>query len=95
MLDWLADTISKALSYITDAILWVFDKLIGSVLGAIASILESIQVPSWATSTGGFLSAVPADVMYYAEPMNLGTGLGIIFGAYGVRFLVRRIPVIG
>ena len=38
---------------------------------------------------------LPSDVIYYLQVFHVGTGLTIIFAAYVVRFIIRRIPFIG
>jgi hypothetical protein len=33
--------------------------------------------------------------MFFVAPLRLGTGLSMIATAYGVRFLIRRLPFVG
>lgn len=83
------------LDSVVDAFLWIPLKLYQALLSGLATVLESIPVPDWATGVSGLASGISPTVMYYVEPFNLGTGLSILFSAYGVRFLIRRIPFIG
>jgi hypothetical protein len=34
-------------------------------------------------------------VLYFAQVMDFSFGLTVVASAYGIRFLIRRIPVIG
>lgn len=68
---------------------WVFEK----ILGAFASVIELIPVPEFFNS---FSSAkLPSVVLWAAEPFMLSYGVGIISTAYIVRFVIRRLPIVG
>lgn len=95
MWDWLKDIINDFAEWLLDVILWVPKKVFELLLDALAAIIEAIPVPDWLSGAGGLFSSIPASVMYFAEPMHLGTGVGIITSAYVIRFFIRRIPVIG
>jgi hypothetical protein len=54
--------------------------------------MEAIPVPEFLGNTS---FALPPGVMWFASAFELATGLGIMTAAWGARFLVRRLPVIG
>ena len=68
---------------------WIFE----TILGAFVSVLELIPVPAWATATGSL--SVPDGVAWFAQALELPTGAAIMASAWGIRFLVRRLPFIG
>ena len=71
-----------------EAFNWIWQQLLE---GAVA-ILSLIPVPSW-LSSGSF--ALPDGVLFFAAALEINTGIGIVISAYTIRFLIRRIPVIG
>ena len=83
------------LDAIVDVLLWVPLKLYGLLLDGLATVLEAIPIPAWASSVEGYASAISSSVLFYIQPFNLTEGVTILLGAYGIRFLIRRIPFIG
>lgn len=81
-LDWL-------LEQFANLGLWFWDK----ILSGLASIIESIPVPDWASNVGSL--QIPEAVAWAVAPFELQTGVAIIMSAYVVRFLIRRLPVVG
>ncbi len=78
-----------------ELLLYVPKKIWEWVLDQVAKAIEAIPVPDFFTQAKSALSSIPPEVGYFVEPLNLGTGLSIIIGAYLTRFLIRRIPIIG
>ncbi|HIL23614.1 MAG TPA: hypothetical protein EYG20_10055 [Alcanivorax sp.] len=72
-----------------DFLLWMFE----GVLSGVAGVLESIQMPGWVQNIAGL--SLPDSVVFWMSFFEIQTGLTIIASAYGVRFLIRRIPIIG
>lgn len=95
MLNWLWDWLQEAVAWLAEFLQWLPLKLWELMLGAFASLMEAIPAPDWLENAGDAFGSIPAGVMYFCEPMHLDTGISIICGAYVVRFLIRRIPVIG
>jgi hypothetical protein len=87
--------LEKALQWLIDAIKDLAEEIIGLVLDALASILEAIPVPDWMQSIDSSWSALPSGVWYFAETLNLTYGLTVVVSAYGLRFLIRRLPIFG
>lgn len=70
---------------------WVSEQ----IFNAIIAVFNAIPVPDWAASGADIFSGVPSNVGYFVGPFDLPSGAAIIVGAYGIRFLIRRIPFIG
>lgn len=91
--DWLTDWLDAAWAWLIELLLWVPQKLYGVLLGALSAVLNAIPVPSWAE--GISLDWIPAGMAYFVAPFHLDLALTAITGGYLIRFLIRRIPVIG
>lgn len=81
--------------WLRDLLLWVPRKIWELMLDGLASVIEAIPVPSWLADAGDAFSGLPSGVLYFVDALNLGAGMTIILGAYVLRFLIRRLPVIG
>ena len=91
--DWLTDWLSGAFGWLVDLLLWVPLKLYTLLLAGLATVFEAIPLPSWASGLS-FAGIHPA-IAYFGAPMQFDLGLTCIVGGTLLRFLIRRIPVIG
>lgn len=95
VLTWIAQSIAAVFSAITgwlkDFVVWVLDAL----LSGVASLLESIPVPSFLQNgLGGLFSALPQPLIYLLVETGMVAGLAVI-GA-GVLFnLTRKLLTLG
>lgn len=74
-----------------DLLMWVFS----GVMDAIVGLLSLIPVPGWVSDFAPAWAGLSGTVGYWLEPFNLSYGITVISAAYGVRFIIRRLPVIG
>lgn len=81
--------------WLRDLLLWVPKKLWELFLDGVAAVLEAIPVPSWLSGAGAVFDAIPDGVIYFAQALQLPAGLSMVLGAYVLRFIIRRIPIIG
>lgn len=75
--------------FFTTLVLWVYE----SILGAASGLISAIPVPDFLRTVSSF--RLPDVVVWAAEPFQLGYGVGIITSAYTLRFIIRRLPVVG
>ena len=61
----------------------------------LVDIVNAVSLPSWWTSATSLWSGVPEYVRFFAGWFNLSLGLSIILAAYLIRFMIRRLPIIG
>lgn len=87
--------LEEIIAWLKDLLLWVPQKLYALVLDGLATVVEAIPVPDFMTSLGSWIGALDPGIAYFAAPLQFGTGMSIVFGALVLRFLIRRIPVIG
>lgn len=70
----------------------VFTALLAIVVGfmpLIASLLPD------AVSLAPAFNAIPASVWFFLDMFKVGFGLQAMATAYGTRFIIRRLPVVG
>ena len=79
---WIQDEIKAFFVWISEQ---VFDGLL--------AVLNAIPLPDWATNLGSL--SLPSEVAWFAGAFNLHAGALIIGSAYVIKFLIRRIPLIG
>lgn len=91
--DWLTDWLNAAWAWLIQLLLWVPQKLYGLLLDGLATAIEVIPVPTWAA--GVSFAGIDNTIAYFAEPFQIDLALTVITSAYLIRFLIRRIPVIG
>jgi len=79
---------------------WIFDELelfvywiFGSIMDALGALFSLIPVPDFMSSMQSY--TLPSSIAFYAGYFELEFGLGVIVSAYTIRFIIRRLPVIG
>lgn len=72
-------------------VVWASEQLFNGAIDA----LNAIPMPAWADNAASFAAGIPAGVWYFASIADLQFGATVIASAYTIRFLIRRIPVIG
>lgn len=94
-MDFLIQMIVKALqwlvSWVEFAAEWVWNELMGAFL----AVLNAIPVPQWLTDAPMVVGSIPSSVAFFMAALQVPSGLSIILGAYVIRFIIRRIPLIG
>lgn len=81
--------------WLRDLLLWVPKKIWELIVDGVVGVLEAIPVPSWLSSAEGVFDAIPDGVVYFAQALQLPAGLSMVLSAYALRFIIRRIPIIG
>lgn len=85
--DWLLAILlyipQKLIEFVTDALMAGIDALFSACTVCDFSSLNAN------------LAALPLATLFILGWFKIGTGLTIISAAYGVRFLIRRLPIIG
>jgi hypothetical protein len=94
-MDFLIQFLKQILLWLISWVEWAVEWIAQTVMGALLSILNAIPVPSWIASAGSVISGIPPGVAFFATALQLPQGLSILLGAYFIRFLIRRLPIIG
>lgn len=95
MLDWLKGWLNEILNWFVKWAEWIPKKIYSSVMDGIASFINSIPVPSFMQDAAGAFAGIPSTVMFFASAFELGFGVKIVLAALVLRFILRRIPLIG
>ncbi|WP_350446827.1 hypothetical protein ABS648_23285 [Pseudomonas solani] len=102
-MQWLWDKIStffvelfeKVLGWLLDLALWLPKKLWGAILDGLATLIEKIPVPEFLANAGSFFDQIPTGVVFFMQYFAVAEGLSMVTVALLLRFIVRRLPVIG
>lgn len=84
-----------ALSWLIDFVEWCVTKIFLLIFDAVVAVLSLIPVPEWLADLSGNITAIDPGILFFVRPFELGTGLTWVVSAYVIRFLIRRIPVVG
>jgi len=95
MLDFIVNSISAMASWLKDLLESLFLFLYQSMLEGLSFLFDLIPVPDWAMSLPQLFINIPSSMIYFSNMFQLGFGISVIFSAYGLRFLIRRLPLIG
>src|SRR5688572_10876774 len=87
--------IADCLSWVIDFFEWCVVKVFVLLFDAIVALLALIPVPDWLTNLASNVTAIDSGILFFMQPLQVGTGISWIFGAYLLRFLIRRLPVVG
>lgn len=71
-----------------------FSRVVNGILDVGASAIALVPVPDFLLQPISF-TGIPNNALYFMDVFNVAQGLTIVVTAYGVRFILRRIPIIG
>jgi len=74
---------------------WLPMKLFEKLMSALAAVVEAIPVPDFFNTAATSLNTIPSGVAYFVGFTELPAGIAMVLTAYGLRFALRRIPLIG
>jgi ABC-type transporter Mla MlaB component len=89
MLGWIGElfvaVFTAAWDMLTDVVCWVFEQCMTVVVSAISGIdTSSLSSTAW--------GSLPTDVVNVMQLVGVGTAVGIIGAAIGIRLLLQLIP---
>jgi hypothetical protein len=93
--DFLIKFIARILTWLLSFVDWVATEIAKVVLAALAAIINAIPVPSWMAGASGAIASFPPGAAYFLNSMHIGTATTIMVSAYSIRFLIRRLPIVG
>ena len=91
----MGEMLSDFAKWLADLLLWVPRKLWAELLDGLASIVEAIPVPDFVSTAQSAFASIPSSVLFFADKFAVAEGVAMILAAYGLRFVIRRIPLIG
>lgn len=95
--DWLdlPCHLSNFSQWLLDVLLFIPRKTWELILDGLATTVEALPAPDFLASLNANFSAIPSGAVYLADAFALREGLAIVIGALILRFVLRRIPMIG
>jgi hypothetical protein len=94
-MSYLIDLISRALAWLGNEFLYVFKWLWHELLTALLAVLSAIPVPAWLSGASAAFANIAPGVAFFLQAFEVPAGIAIVLGAYVIRFIIRRIPLIG
>lgn len=91
LLQWLQDAFDSIIEFIETFPQWVFNGLCQGVV----KFFEAIPVPQFFHQAGDAMQSIPPEVLYFAAMFRLDFGVSVVLLAFLIRFVIRRIPIIG
>lgn len=92
---WISELVLGLLDWLLELVSWIPKKIWELLLDALASAIEAIPVPDFVANAGGWFGGIPATVIYLGQFFAVAEGLAMIMSALVLRFVLRRIPLIG
>ncbi|MBH3382255.1 DUF2523 domain-containing protein [Pseudomonas asiatica] len=77
---WLANLVISVFSWFVDATIYLIDLM---------GVTQRLKLAS------AYFDALPDGVWYFMNLFQVQWGLSLVLASYCVRFLIRRLPVIG
>jgi hypothetical protein len=95
LVQWVADLVLGVVDWVVEETKQIAAWLLDQVLSAVAGLLEAIPVPAAFGSISGAWSDAISAAGFVLAPWHIGPGLTMVFGALALRWLIRRIPIVG
>ncbi|MAT82998.1 MAG: hypothetical protein CMD39_01785 [Gammaproteobacteria bacterium] len=80
---------------IIDVLLWWPRRVFELLTVGLAELIIAIPVPDWVANIPAQFSGLIAGIEWAFWLFNVKAGLGIVISAYGLRFIIRRLPIVG
>lgn len=87
--------IGQILTWLVSLITYAGQYLWNLLLTGLNAIVNAIPVPEFMMNATNVMSGLPPGVAYVWGIFQIGPGLAILVSAMILRFLIRRIPLIG
>lgn len=89
--EWMQDAYDSFINFIENFPQWIFHQICEGVV----SFFNSIPVPSFFSQASSAMQSIPPEVLYFTAMFRLDFGVSVVLLALLIRFVIRRIPIIG
>lgn len=100
--EWVWEIITSLFLYVENLVNAIFDTVLvmpeyvfSQLCEGIVEFFNSFPVPDFVSSAGGAFQSVPASIIFYGNALQIGPGIAMVLSAYLLRFILRRVPIIG
>lgn len=95
LISWLSEKFQAILEWVKELLLWIPRKIWEELLDGLATVIESIPVPDFMLDAANAFDSIGGNVLFFAQKFAVGEGIAMVLAAYLLRFILRRIPLIG
>jgi len=93
--NWFSDVIVAIANWTLAVLLYVPQQLFSLLVDALLAVLQAIPAPAWVATTYSAAASLAAPVVWWLDLFQAQTFIAVWAGSSVLRFLIRRIPVIG
>lgn len=100
--NWLLIPINNLFKWLNDFVAWVYDFItnfpafvLDWVADGIVSFFVHLPVPSFFSTASSIWASIPSEVAFFMGLCQFNFGIALVLSAYLLRFILRRIPLIG
>ena len=87
--------LSTFAQWIADFFLYIPRQIFSLFTDGMVSIINSIMPNLNSSSITSAWAQIPSGVLYLVGWFQLGQGITALLAAYSIRFIIRRLPVVG
>ncbi|TBU73718.1 hypothetical protein [Phytopseudomonas daroniae] len=87
--------IERFAEWLKDLFLWLPRKLWAELLDSLAGLVESIGTPDFILQAQQAFNGIPSVFIFFATKLAIPEGIAMMLAALVLRFILRRIPLIG
>lgn len=86
---------SDLMAWLKGAFMWLPRWIWQSILGALGAMVKAIPVPDFFAGFSMNVAGLAGSVVWFLDLVQFKFGLSVVLGALLLRWLLRRIPLIG
>jgi sulfite exporter TauE/SafE len=95
IVEWFYSLYTDSLAWVLELFEWIPKRIFQGIMDGSASLIEAIPAPSFLTNAGSFFGNIPGGIVYFFQFFAIAEGIAMITAALLLRFILRRIPLIG
>jgi hypothetical protein len=95
MSDWAPGWLVELGDWIVEMLTWWPRQVWEWFAESLAELVNGIPVPTWVADLEVYWDQLGAGTLWLADVMQVDIGVPLVLSAYALRFLIRRLPVIG
>lgn len=93
--EWLAEKLHQFTDWILEAVQWLGKKIFSAIMDALGTFLSAIPIPDFINQAGSYFGGIPSNIAWAIQFFAVNEGLSMVTAALILRFILRRIPLIG
>lgn len=83
------------LNSLLDAIGRMFFYLLELIVNGLILVIDLMPIPFDSNDIVNVVNQLPPEIFWAFDIFDVGTGVSIVMSAYVIRFIIRRLPVVG